>query len=545
MTIGRKIWGGFGLAALVLVIIGLISFWSTQRLITANDWVAHSQEVLTTLDTLVSAIKDVETSQRGYIITGSEASLGPYTAAVPELERASKYLKTLTSDNPEAQRRLDALEPLIATRLEELRRAVDARKAGGINAAAEVVKDNLAKKTMHEIRRLASELKASELKLMTRRNRDVLAAGQVATYGIAALVLLALVCGPLIVALIARPITRSLRVLSDGVEKFGQGQLDFRVNVRSRDEFGALAESFNRMAEQRQRSTEGINEAVSRLTSTSSQILATTSQQTASAAQQAGAVAETVATVEQVTHTATQSSERARGVGETVQRAREVGQTGRMKVHDSIAALDDLKERIESTAEGILTLAEQAQAIGKIISTVNDIAEQTNLLALNAAIEASRAGEQGRGFAVVAAEVRVLAEQSKKATAQVRQILGEIQKATNAAVLSTESVTKGVASAVLVANQSGDTINALADTLGESAQAAVQIVASMGQQAAGMTQINQAMKNLEQVAQQNLAANRQLEQAARDLNALGLRLARLIARGDGQQVGPGAGAGAS
>jgi methyl-accepting chemotaxis protein len=85
-----------------------------------------------------------------------------------------------------------------------------------------------------------------------------------------------------------------------------------------------------------------------------------------------------------------------------------------------------------------------------------------------------------------------------------------------------------------VANQSGDTINALADTLGESAQAAVQIVASMGQQAAGMTQINQAMKNLEQVAQQNLVANRQLEQAARDLNALGLRLTRLIGRGEGQ-----------
>jgi methyl-accepting chemotaxis protein len=112
----------------------------------------------------------------------------------------------------------------------------------------------------------------------------------------------------------------------------------------------------------------------------------------------------------------------------------------------------------------------------------------------------------------------------------VRQILGEIQKATNAAVLSTESVTKGVASVVLVANQSGDTINALADTLGDSAQAAVQIVASMRQQAAGMTQINQAMKSLEQAAQQNLAATRQIEQAARDLNTLGLSLASLISR---------------
>jgi methyl-accepting chemotaxis protein len=532
MTIGRKIWAGFGLTATVLVVIGLISFWSTHRLIVANGWVSHTQEVLTTLDKLVSAIKDIETAQRGYIITGSETALGPYTAAVPDLEAANKSLRTLTSDNPEQQRRLDALEPRIATRLDELRRAVDARKVGGIDAAAAVVKENLAKKTMNEIRRIAGEMKASELALMAQRTRAVEEASQVASYGIAAIILLALVAGPLVALLIARPISRTFRVLIGGVNKFARGQLDYRVGVQSRDEFGELAEAFNRMAEQRQQATEGISEAVSRLTSTSSEILATTTEQTASAEEQAAAVAETVATVEQVTHTATQSSERARGVGETVQRAREVGQTGRMKVHDSIAALDDLKERIESTAEGILTLAEQAQAIGKIITTVNDIAEQTNLLALNAAIEASRAGEQGRGFAVVAAEVRNLADQSKKATAQVRGILGEIQKATNSAVLSTEAVTKGVASVVLVANQSGDTINALADTLGESAQAAVQIVASMGQQAAGMIQINQAMKSLEQVAQQNLAANRQLEQAARDLNALGLRLARLIGRGE-------------
>src|SRR5258708_16939771 len=90
-----------------------------------------------------------------------------------------------------------------------------------------------------------------------------------------------------------------------------------------------------------------------------------------------------------------------------------------------------VREQIESTAQNIRALAEQAQAIGDIIATVNDIAEQTNLLALKAAIEASRAGEHGKGFAVVASEVKALADQSKKATAQVRQILGNLQKAPN------------------------------------------------------------------------------------------------------------------
>src|SRR5207253_4904915 len=102
-------------------------------------------------------------------------------------------------------------------------------------------------------------------------------------------------------------------------------------------------------------------------------------------------------------------------------------------VEETVEAMKKVKQQVEATAETILALAENAQAIGEVIATVNDIAEQTNLLALNAAIEASRAGEHGKGFAVVATEVKALANQSKKATMQVRQILGEIQKATNSA----------------------------------------------------------------------------------------------------------------
>jgi PAS domain S-box-containing protein len=278
---------------------------------------------------------------------------------------------------------------------------------------------------------------------------------------------------------------------------------------------------------ERARYLESVSEAVARLASTSTEILASTQQQAAGTEEQASAVAQTVTTVEEVTQTAAQAAQRARGVGEAVQRTAEIGQAGKKAVEDAIAALEKLKEQMEATAENILMLAEQAQAIGEIIASVNDIAEQTNLLALNAAIEASRAGEYGRGFTVLAGEVKALANQSKKATAQVRQILGEIQKATNAAVLSTEEVTKGVTQTAAVANQAGGTIKTLTETLAETAQAAAQITASAGQQATGMSQIHQAMKNLDVVARQNLAAIRQIEQAAQNLNALGTQLANL------------------
>ncbi len=99
-----------------------------------------------------------------------------------------------------------------------------------------------------------------------------------------------------------------------------------------------------------------------------------------------------------------------------------------------MGGMNRIREQMEGIAESIVRLSEQSQAIGEIIATVNDLAEQSNLLAVNAAIEAAQAGEQGKGFAVVAQEVRSLAEQSKQATAQVRGILSDIQKATSAAV---------------------------------------------------------------------------------------------------------------
>jgi methyl-accepting chemotaxis protein len=342
---------------------------------------------------------------------------------------------------------------------------------------------------------------------------------------------------------VIRGVFRRTRVVLGAADRMAGGDLATNAEVKGNDELGMLGNSINTMAgnlraliegekQRRKRSErllESIREAVSKLSTASAEILASTAQQASGAQEQAAAVAETVTTVDQVTQTVNQAAQRAKGVGETVQRTLDVGQTGRRTVEASVAALNQLKARVESTAADILRLAEQAQAIGEIIATVNDIAEQTNILALNAAIEASRAGEQGKGFAVVAAEVKALADQSKKATTQVRQILGEIQRATHTAVLSTEEVTKGVSEAITAGGQSSQTINVLADTLGDAAQAAAQIVASAGQQATGMAQISQAMRNLDHVARQNLAATRQVEQASQNLSTLGNELTGLTA----------------
>ena len=264
------------------------------------------------------------------------------------------------------------------------------------------------------------------------------------------------------------------------------------------------------------------------LASTAAEILASTNQQAASATETSAAVTETVTTVDEVTQTADQAAQRARSVADLASRAAEIGKAGRAAVDQSVAGMAQLTSQVGSISESIVVLAEQAQAIGEIIATVTEIAEQTNLLALNAAVEAARAGEQGRGFAVVAAEVRSLADDARKATVQVRQILGEIQRATSAAVTTTEQGTRQATAGSQQLAAAGETIRALSEAVSEAAQAAAQIVASASQQAAGMSQIRQAMGNVHDATKQNLAATRQAEAAARDLNVLGAGLLEIV-----------------
>lgn len=268
------------------------------------------------------------------------------------------------------------------------------------------------------------------------------------------------------------------------------------------------------------------------LASSAAEILATTAQQASGAAETSTAVAETVTTVDEVTQTAEQAAQRARAVADLAQRAVEMGQAGRRAVDLSVEGMTAVRSQVDAIARSIVALAEHAQTIGEITASVTDIAEQTNLLALNAAVEAARAGEHGRGFAVVAGEVRSLAEQSKRSTVQVRQMLNEIQRSTSAAVLATERGTKEANAGAKQIADAGETIRALADAVAEASQAAVQIVASAGQQAAGMVQIRQAMGSIHDATQQTLASTRQAERAAQDLTAQGERLIRLVG-GDG------------
>src|SRR5476651_1062187 len=117
--IGTKIGGGFALALAALLIIGVVSYRSTTGMIETASMVDHTHLVLENLEQLLSAMKDAETGQRGFLVTGEERYLEPYNSAVEQSGKILKTVRDLTKDNPNQQGRLDTLEPLVAGKIAE------------------------------------------------------------------------------------------------------------------------------------------------------------------------------------------------------------------------------------------------------------------------------------------------------------------------------------------------------------------------------------------------------------------------------------------
>jgi len=314
------------------------------------------------------------------------------------------------------------------------------------------------------------------------------------------------------------------------VERVARGELNATLAKAEHGELAGLGENLEAMAKGLRTMTLRIHETVNALASATAEILTTTQEHSAGAAESAAAVSETVATVEEVAQTAKQAAERAKEVSLAAARSVEVSDDGRDALEQAASGMEQVRERVDAIAQRILTLSDQAQAVGQITTTMNEFAEQSNLLALNASIEAARAGEAGKAFSVVAGEIRGLAEQSKRATGEIRAILGDVQRSTASAVLATEEGNRAVAGAVDKVRGAARGFDALGDVIGSTAQAASQIFEANQQQAAGVAQISQAMQSINQATTQTVEGTRQTERAAQDLNELSMRLRDAVAQ---------------
>jgi PAS domain S-box-containing protein len=160
-----------GLTFGALLILVSVTWVNTSRLIEDARLVDHTKDVIGELEGAFSAIKDGETSQRGFLLTGSDSYLDPYRAAIAELPRRLERITALTADSPEQRTRADSLRRLTEERLSEMGRTIEMAQSGREEEARAFLRTGIGKRTMDAIRQLVVEMKAEERALLTIRDR--------------------------------------------------------------------------------------------------------------------------------------------------------------------------------------------------------------------------------------------------------------------------------------------------------------------------------------------------------------------------------------
>ncbi|MFO0847562.1 MAG: response regulator [Gemmataceae bacterium] len=171
-----------GLAAVVLFFVaaGGVAYWNVSALMGNTRLTTHTHDVLTALDDVLALIKDAETGQRGFVITGDPQYLDPYNAAVARIDARLADLERLTADNPDHQARLPALRESVAAREKQFADVVVARRDRGFEAARAIIATDRGRTAMEAIRTQVESMEQAERGIRSRRLDEMEAAYRVA-----------------------------------------------------------------------------------------------------------------------------------------------------------------------------------------------------------------------------------------------------------------------------------------------------------------------------------------------------------------------------
>jgi CHASE3 domain sensor protein len=478
-TFGKKVALGFALSSILLVAVSLIAYRSIDALASTSYHVARTHQAMERMLLLLSVMKDAETGQRGYVITGDESFLEPYTGAIASVVKVTAELRELIAGEPIQLGYLAEAERITAAKLAEMKRVIDLRRSSQ-DDALKVVMAGEGKRLMDELRKVVAAMERENHELLRRRADDV---EHAASTGRLILLVGTVLC-LLLVTIIGLVLTRSV-----------QSQ---------------------------------IGSAISHVQSSSAELQASANQQAAGAKESATAMNEITTTITELLATSRQIADSAQRVAQVAQEtaaASNAGDVTARKAHDSVGGI---KRQVEVIVGHMLDLGRKSQHIGGVLELINELSEQTNILAINATIEAAGAGEAGKRFAVVADEIRKLADRVGGSTKEIRSLIDEIRGAVNTTVMATEGGSKA---ADLGARQFADVTTALqqiSTLIVTTAQAAREIQLSTKQQSTAVEQVNLAIANVAKATKESESSSVQTLQTSTELIHLSLELGRMI-----------------
>lgn len=525
-TIRVKLAIGFAVVIALGLVTGVLGLGNAKQIKESAEVNEHTRRVLRDVAAIRESMTNIETGQRGFLITGYDTYLEPYNDGIAEIETQFDKVIELTSDNAAQTERLEALREMYGNWLNlsvnktiEIRRSLNRQEIDQSEFMNRFTSLS-GKPVMDKMRGLIGEIEQVELDLLEQRKKASESAYNTALWSVGSALALSLLIGILATLSLIKLLQSKLGTANKHINALANGHLNSRIESNDKDEVDQLLTALAKAQDNLRKLIEGIRQSALELSSSATQVTESSSTMANAGVEQADATSSMAAAVEELTVSISQISENSNEATDTANAAKQSAESGMVTLGEVVQGIQRIASAVETSAAAVQSLEKQSADISEIVSTITEIADRTNLLALNAAIEAARAGEQGRGFAVVADEVRKLAEQTKGSTDRISSMVYEIQKITQGAVSSMDTSVQLVQEGIAQADVVNVTIQKIKSDSDKVSEAIAAIAISMKEQSNVSVEISRNVERVAQMTEENTAAAQQNTQVATHLSSV-------------------------
>jgi len=557
-TISRQILAGYAISLLFVVVFGVVAYRVSQDMLGSFEERREATMVITESSDVLTLIQDAETGQRGFVMTGVDSYLAPYTQALSQLPGAMAKLKRDMVATGRDTTGLGDLQKSIDEKLAELSRTIELRRSGGLQAALDVVSTHQGQQAMDRIRAILADLDQGEQVLYEESNQRAQADARTFNMVLGIGVPLAAIAMLIVGLVSARSISRPVTEVAVAAESIASGDLNVKFPERSAvQEVDSLARAFTLMVEGLRQSA-GISERLAagdltvevrplseadvagkaqagmvrklsdlieqvqrsgvQVNSSSVQIAATSKEQQSTASEMASTTTEIGTTAKEMSATSAELLKAADNVNVVSQQLSGLAANGKEGLTRMEQVMRQIMDASSSITARLGEMNDKAGNIGSVVTTITKIADQTNLLSLNAAIEAEKAGEYGRGFSVVASEIRRLADQTAASTLDIEQMVKEMLGSVSAGVMGMDKFSEEVRRSAHEVTEVSRQIDQMIERVQSLAPSIESVYEGMQAQSQGSTQISEALSQLGEAARQTADTIRDSNRAVEQLN---------------------------